>query len=691
MKVFYRSALREEELTAGSAFRAAPCEAYLELHKEKSDDSFELFYKGTLINNTESEIPCNEGVELVIQQNGQRFVYTVKPSMHPLSDKYARAYEQFSYEYRKRGVKYNEIENIQLGRLKLYAVDQSTDVFDWTETFDRIAEAFPSFKAICEKPKTHLKAINEVRPIETVKRIGYESIPYLAAHSEDWLARTASGLKPARLFSRVEDDEFQIYENRVVKTLIDLIISFLRKKEKELRDQRDQLRGIMNSSVQTGSFGFDVNFQKAVSELITMDEKADGHRSKMLDLVEKLQSRAYCLLKKYRTLRATKLYRYLKKTKAVSNPLNATNILTMDKHYSVVYQLWKTIHNVIAPKSIEDEGQIAFDDLCEDYRLFCKTLCGYAAHVLGFEIQKDGLYYRENDSIELQVSEEGSIIRVALLDKEKHSLNIPNGLQVPMEAGSEYNSFSFDGYALKWDNDISDSQIEDFCRLFKTKESRGKEQAEENKKYAALKQAIDEAQRKYDKPVKSSFLIYPAPVEIDAESRNAFADQIRKYADSFINEDEAANIVIAVPVCGEYEQKLVDYAKGLNDRVLVLPLTMFDINSFRRIQNLLYRHIMLLDKGKCPNCGGNMRKYDNQLICDNCNQLTLTETICPNESCRHKYRYISYKLSPDTIRKMNSVEKESFYQWDSLFQYKDIVPMSVEAGKLRAICPCCHQ
>ena len=82
-----------------------------------------------------------------------------------------------------------------------------------------------------KKLKSHLKAVNEVRPIETVKRIGYESIPYLAAHSEDWLARTASGLKPARLFSRVEDDEFQIYENRVTKTLIDLILSFLRKKE----------------------------------------------------------------------------------------------------------------------------------------------------------------------------------------------------------------------------------------------------------------------------------------------------------------------------------------------------------------------------------------------------------------------------------------------------------------------------
>lgn len=692
MKVFYRSALKYEELTAGSIYRTVPCEAYLELHKEKGDEALELLYNGTLIGLDNDEIQCNEEAELIIRQGGNRMVYAIKPSLRPLSHKFASAYEQFSYEYRDRDPDFNEIESIQVGALKLYAVDQSTEVYDWTDTFEQIQSAYSAFKAICEKPKSHLRAVNEVRPIETVKRIGYESIPYLAAHSEDWLARTASGLKPARLFSRVEDDEYQIYENRVVKTLIDLIISFLRKKEKELRDQRDQLRGIMNSSVQTGSFGFDVSFQKAVSELITMDETADAHRSKMLDLVETLQKTAYLLLKKYRTLRQTKLYRYLKKSRVATNPLNETNILTMDKHYSVVYRLWRTIHHVIAPRSVEDEGQLCFDDLCEDYRLFCKTLCGYSAHVLGFEIQEDGLYYRSNDNIELLISEEqNGLIRVILSDKEKRSMIVPAGVILPMEAQTEAHGFYYDGYSLFWPNDITDGQIEALCRRFKTKESRGKEQAEENHKYTVLKQAIGDAQRQYDKPSKTEFVICPVPVEIDADSRGSFTGQMLEHTNKLLELEENRHVVIAVPVCGEFEQKLVDYAKGIDDRLLIIPLTMFDINSFRRIQNLLYRHIMLLGKDSCPNCGGKLRKNDNQRICDSCNQMMLTDTICPNESCRHKYTYISYKLSEDTIQKMAEVDQESFYQWDSLFQYKDIVPMSVEASRIRTICPCCKQ
>lgn len=121
--------------------------------------------------------------------------------------------------------------------------------------------------------------------------------------------------KASETFSRVEDDEYQIYENRVVKTLIDLILAFLRKTEKELRDQSEQLRGIINSSVQTGSFGFDVSFQKAVAELLSSDDKDSEYRSKALDLAEKLHRQARRLLKKYRGLRQSRLYRYLKRAK----------------------------------------------------------------------------------------------------------------------------------------------------------------------------------------------------------------------------------------------------------------------------------------------------------------------------------------------------------------------------------------
>lgn len=690
MKVMYHSALRSIKLEPGVILRTVPAKSYLELQREKGDDKSDVIFNGALIEAGYENLICDGEAELVVRYQDRRDVYSIRNLVQPLSMKYARAYEQFSFE--KQNKEYDEISSIQIGEVKLYAVDQSAEVFDWTDIFRQIEEAFSTIKALCERPKSHLKAVNEVRPIETVKRIGYESIPYLAAHSEDWLARTASGLKPARLFSRVEDDDYQIYENRVVKTLIDLIISFLRKTEKQLRDQRDQLQGIMNSSVQTGSFGFDIGFQKAVSELMSADSHGDDFRSKSLELVDRLQRTAYYLLKKYRTLRSTKLYRYLKKAKPVSNPLNETNILVMDKYYKIVFRLWKILHQVLTPKMIEEESKIKICDICDDYQEFCAALCGYAAHVLGFELVEDGIYKRNTDQIKLSVvCLEAGTVRVEISDISHRSFEVPNGLEIPISAGESKDGFIFDGRILEWRNDITDEDIENFCGLFKTRESRGKEQNEEKRKYAALKAILDEQQRKFQKPKENSFLIIPTAVEISAENRSSFRSYMENLVEELRTDNSDEEFIIALPACNENEQRILDYAREEGQQIAILLLTMFDINSFRRIQNVLYRHILQLDKGTCPNCGGKMREHDNQAICDACGQLTVTRTICPNNACRHEYLYMGYDVTTDTLRKMQDVSQEDFFLWDSLYQYKDIVNMTMKSGKIRTICPHCHQ
>ncbi len=586
MRVFYHSKLINKELVAGSIFRTVPCKACLELKKEKDDTEIDVILNGDIISSDISRVAFDAEAELIIRRNGEKYTYMVKPLVYTLSNKYSPVYDQFAYEYDHKLE--NEIESIKSGGLKMYAIDQSADVHDWTDTFDKIEAAFLPFKAICDKPKSHLKAINEVRPIETVKRIGYESIPYLAAHSEDWLARTASGLKPSRLFSRVEDDEFHIYENRVAKTLIDLIISFLRKKEKELRDQYGQIHGIINSSVKTGSFGFDISFQKAVSELFNSDEGGYEKCSKTSKLIKELLDRAMPLLKKYRTLRQTRLYRYLKKSKPVTNPLNETNILLMDKHYNAVFRLWKAVHKEIASQEVVEEKIPAFGSTYSDYLLFCRTLCGYTAHVLNFDIKEDGRYYRAGDNLELavEVEDDQRLIRVTIRDKTKRSMELTNGLLAPIAEGNSYESFSLDNRTLSWDNDISFEDIEKFCALFKTRESRGKEQYEEKKRYNALKGAIEQRQREYTLPSKSEFIILPVVVELENDNRDTFKSYVEECANILAEKENVSYVIVALPKCDENEQKVISYAKSLNERTLFLPLTMFDINSFRRLQNV---------------------------------------------------------------------------------------------------------
>lgn len=687
MKVFYHSPLVHVELHRDSVFYTVPCKARIEIEQEKGEQEYDIVFNGTILDPNQLEIEMHTNAELIIRQHGERKRYMVKPITRSLSHDNSRVYKQFADEYAAK--KTNELDAVITRELKLYAVDQSTEIEDYSEIFTKLETAFPAFKAICEKPKSHLRSVNEVRPIETVKRVGHESIPYLAAHSEDWLARTASGLKPARLFSRVEDDEYQIYENRVVKTLIDLIITYLRKTTKKLKDQYGQLEITINSGVQVGSFGFDVGFQKAVYELMSSDDKSDIQRNKASKSAKDFYENADHLLKKYCTLRQTRLYRYLKKTKPVTNPLNETNILLMDKHYNVVFRLWKAVNCIMVPKESDRESEREFYHIYEDFLMYCKTLCGYTAHALQFEVIDDGRYFRDSDNLECLVSEEDGLVRVTLRDKTRRYLEVPGNLQIPIPPGAQYDSFSYNGTRLEWDNDITEEEIDKFCALFKNRASRGREQFEEKARYNHLKKEISERQREYSLPACSSAIIVPAAIEVDNDNRNAFREYVVAEGEKLAQEKNAAFTIIALPTCGENEQKVIAYGKNAGDKVMILPLSMFDINSFRRLQNVFLRQILSLRLIKCPCCGRQMREKDNQYVCNNCSQLTVTPTLCSNAQCKREYTYLSYDVSTETVEKMQRVDKENFYQVDSLFQYKDVVSMVVAKNRIQTICPYC--
>lgn len=63
----------------------------------------------------------------------------------------------------------------------------------------------------------------------------------------------------------------------------------------------------------------------------------------------------------------------------------------------------------------------------------------------------------------------------------------------------------------------------------------------------------------------------------------------------------------------------------------VLYLNMFDIDSFRRIQQILLRGMILSDKERveCAFCGGALKEEKGKYICDSCNGV-IEELVCPD-------------------------------------------------------------
>lgn len=575
------------------------------------------------------------------------------------------------------------IASVRNGDIPLYAIDNSLEDENWEELFKKLQDAKKPITKICETPKSHLKSVNEIRPIDTVKRVGYESIPYLASHSEDWLARTATGLKPARLFSRVEDDDFSIYENRVTKTLIDVVITYLRKTEKKLNDAVGQLEGIINSGVQTTGFGFDHRFQMALSELLRSSTESDKSRSEKYKKLKECLKEARKLLRSYLRLQQSFLYRKLKRTKRVFGSLNETNILLMDKNYKYVSQLWKYMQKTLKKNLHQTEvenRETSQQDAERWFMQFCKTLAGYAANNLNFIEQENFLFHKQEALLEYSISDKNGLIHCVLRDSTKRKMPIQNGLKCPIQARTDSGKFSFDGQSLYWKNDITDDDIDRFCNLFlpnlkgKPKEKNQKEQRDAKHIRDELKKALVEANMKYGKLPKSHIIIKPVIVELKTQDAFDFKKELMAQGNKIAEEQDADYVIMALPFCNEAEQQIIEYAHNVNDKVLILPLTIFDINSYRRLQNVLLRQIGQINK-EMP---GIFSKDDG---------VHPRLTQCPH--CHHKYLYLHCEATEDTRNEMSLVKKEDFYQWDSLFKYKDIVAMTIGKNGFLSVCPNC--
>jgi hypothetical protein len=478
------------------------------------------------------------------------------PEFSPLPPEFSDTYGEFNRQF--LSVKNDPLNAILNGYLRMYAIEKSVKVRDTGEFLKKLRKAYKAFKKICDKPKSHLKAVNEVRPIETVKRVGYESIPYLASHSEDWLALTASGLKPARLFSRVEDDDFQIYENRAVKTAIDLICSFLKRERIALKDKMGQINVIISIN-ETSSVGFDADFQKAVYELISQNIAMDEDLIKECDLAKELYSQVTDLWKKYRGLYQSRLYRYLRRAKPAANPLNETNILLMDKNYNIIFKVWKDIHKETAFKSDEKITDEDFDKRYDSYKSFCKTLCEYTAHRMKFEKKPDGTFYRAADSIRITISDiknRAKEIAVEITCAKKRELKIERGLVCPNFNCKDYGNFEHRDGVLYWENTATKEDIEKFCSLLTNKSSRGKEQAKEKKHYIALKGALEQKHREDGPPKTKKIKIIPTFYTIKDETRGKFRNYYMENTKTPENDDYAI-VVIALPKCEDKEKKLI--------------------------------------------------------------------------------------------------------------------------------------
>lgn len=653
----------------------------------------------------ERTVECSGAVRISIREGEQWHQYLLQPIYPLMEEKDARAYIDFINEKTRCHDDFadmREIEWVQFGWLHLFD-SLSLKIADNSEMLQQLIECLPALRNICKRPKSHLKSVNEIRPVDAVKRIGHEAIPYLAAHNEDWEARTATGLKPARLFSRIEDDDFQIYENRVVKTVIDIALRFLCRLCRDLQQTKDQLNGIlMSSGVSTASFGFDLSHQRCVNTMMGRHENSEDDYEEQNNQAKRVAEelrRATQLLRRYRELKQTRLYRLLHKTKPITGLLLPTNILRMDKNYHRVYLLWSPLmavmHKIYTEPRIGEVGaKIAACDLNTAYTSFLLTLIGFAAHSLGFEEEAPNHFIRKSDAAYVRSNIQKNLIQVEVGQEVDYHITVSRQICSPIEAGTADGCFFFDGQAIHWHQKLMDSEIENFARRLKTRESRGEQQTVEARKYISLRQVMTEENASKQAP-HHFIVIVPTLAALDDQSQVRFVDEMKSKVKEIKEHYHADAASICMPLCRPNEQAVTDYGYSSSGDIAFCPISMYDINSYRRLRLMLLRFITEMERDRCPCCGEQMIQDKNGgYVCYHCDNLQVINTTC--SKCGSSYKYLSYGLSAETRQKMcneldgkNSNDESSFFRHDSLFQYKNIVPMRVNPDRVSPICPYC--
>ena len=626
----------------------------------------------------------------IVSVDNYSATFSVRPSVGIIPLKTGLSYEEFYYKY--IAVEGNKLEAVLDRKIPVYALPQP-EMKDFQKMLDEIEKAYPAFKTICAKPRSHLKSINEIRPIETVKRIGHESIPYLASHSEDWLARTASGLKPSRLYSRVEEDDFQIYENRVIKTMIDDAITYLRRKRREMNNLEEQLDQIIANTVNMDSAGFDVSHQICVSRILGRDSfDSFSNETKQREFTEKQLSRIRRLQRQFEELKKSRMYKNNYKSRRVTGSLLQTNILLMDKNYHQASQLWVPLRTALIKEDTEMREWTGDDHLTSDeaekaYIRYCDLMCRFALNSLGFDETEPNMFERK-DAVCVTVDIDNGKILLTIFENKARQISVDDEIISPIPAGESFGPFTFDGKKIYWRRKLDNQEISDFAGLHRKTKGKGTKNAEsriERQNTKALYEKLVEVnhQSKFE---RHRVFLLPSFCELTDPNELQYRAQSIKGMEALRRTCDAEKGFVLMPLYDKNQQNIAESALYEDEKVGFITVSMYDINSYRRLRNILLRYITKVTVKHCPCCGEPTFDTGNGESCRNCGNVYVRHVKC--DQCKKTYDYIWTDLNSKAVQEVAALNKESGHaRYDSRFLYRNIVPMVVKNNRLEGLCP----
>ena len=240
----------------------------------------------------------------------------------------------------------------------------------------QMTKMMPFFVNIFRRPLIHLREEYIIQDVEAVKRVDRETVKNLFRYPRHWKNVENGVIVPSRLITKIYDDDYCIYENRVFKYVVDKMSGFLATRLRTLsaammafnsQVELDPLSGVTH-----------VGYFLAIGKLYAGFASNPDAVGYLIELYKKS-------LAPYRTIQSNTnrhVYRLNKRSKPISGAVNKTNILTMHKDYKYVYKMWKLLN---PPKSVARDELFKSQILAQQhYEKFCQALALFSANSFRF-------------------------------------------------------------------------------------------------------------------------------------------------------------------------------------------------------------------------------------------------------------------------------------------------------------------
>lgn len=261
--------------------------------------------------------------------------------------KYYRAYRymqdlltsDFTHKYLERAFEDGDKgKDILTGKTNEKVIDM-----DWVEA---IEEALPYIQNAIDEQRRFIKQVENVVRIDKAKKITPDSVKHLAQHTSFIAKVEGDKVTPNKILNVEREESFEIYENRMLITLINNTLRFVDDKYTNLKnaptDSFNKIKMVRHLELNQQKIDFDIDYINESHEDLAEDLDVDVSELSDFDRIRKVRRTLNDFL-------ATPLMKSLVKSTPVRPPLQQTNLLKKNPNFKKAVELWSFIDSYKKP------------------------------------------------------------------------------------------------------------------------------------------------------------------------------------------------------------------------------------------------------------------------------------------------------------------------------------------------------